>query len=367
MKRILYLSRGGFMGGSQRQLYYLLTSLQRDYEPIVISSKDGQFLDKLRQRGITTKILPMRQWRKFPAWLCRYWDAERIAIYARKLDVAMVHCSDLWLSGYMTWVASRLKIPSVLHVRMPVSADNVGKHNCDKATAIIAISRRIRRNLLSGGIAREKIKHINDSVDLSLYKPEDGDDKILRRDFSMNGNVLVGIVGRIDPSKRQLEFLQAAEKVLKNSSKNVTFFVIGEVHHAGYFEQLKKFISQRDLDKNVIFTGRRDDIPQVLNSLDIFVSLSGGSVIYEAAACGRVIITVIFNEDQYSRPFKNMRSCSIMAVKDISGLVGALKGLINDPEIRKRLGGELRKWAEKDFSHFAMAAKTQMVYEQLLS
>ncbi len=37
LKRILYLSRGGFIGGSQRQLYYVITNLDREvYEPIVV-------------------------------------------------------------------------------------------------------------------------------------------------------------------------------------------------------------------------------------------------------------------------------------------------------------------------------------------
>jgi glycosyltransferase involved in cell wall biosynthesis len=161
----------------------------------------------------------------------------------------------------MTWVASRLKVPSVLHVRTPVSTDGVHKHNCNKATAIIAISRRIRRNLLSAGIAREKIIRISDGVNLNEFKPSDDSEKILKRDFPLNGDVTVGIVGRIDPSKHQLEFLQAAEKTLKNSEKSVTFFIVGEVHHPGYFEQLKKFIREKDLDKYVVFTGRRDDMP----------------------------------------------------------------------------------------------------------
>jgi len=288
----------------------------------------------------------MRSWRKFPSGLYRYWDAEHLVTFAKKHEIVLVHSSDLWLSGYMIWVARRLQIPSVLHVRTPISVDNVRKHRCNQATAIIAISRRIRRNLLCAGIAPEKITRIHDSVDLSLFRPVDNQEKVLRQDYSPFGNVLVGIVGRIDPSKHQLVFLQAVEQVVRKSDKNITFFLIGEVHHLGYFEQLKRFIIERGLDKQVIFSGRRNDIPQVLNSLDILVSLSGGSVMFEAAACGKAVISAGFDGDQDLLLTKYVRSRPIVLATDTSALVGALIRLINDSALRKRMGWESRRWAE---------------------
>ncbi len=367
MKRILYLSRSGSIGGSQRQLYYLLTNLEHNYEPVVACIKDGQFFNKLLDHNITTHILPMRSWRKFPAWLYRYWDAERLAMLAKKYEVSLVHSSDIWLSGYMIWVARRLQIPSVLHVRTPISTENVRKHRCNEATKIIAISRRIRRSLLCAGIPPEKITRIHDSVDLSVFRPLDKQENVLRQDFSTCGDVLVGIAGRIDPAKHQLEFLQAVEQVIKKPYRNITFFLIGEVHDISYFKQLKQFISERNLGRQVVFTGRRDDIPQILNSLDILVSLSGGSVMFEAAACGKAVILAEIDGDQNSTLTKYVQFRPIVLATGTSGLAEALIRLVNDPGLRKQIGWKSRKWAESSFCHFAMAAKTQKVYEKLLS
>ncbi|MHC4123780.1 MAG: glycosyltransferase [Planctomycetota bacterium] len=125
MKRILYLSRSGTMGGSQRQLYYLVTSLAQTYEPIVVCPENGQFVDKLKDEGIATHILQMHPWRKFSAGLYRYLDADRLTRFAKKNQVALVHSSDLWLSNYMVWVARKLQIPSVLHIRTTIAADKV--------------------------------------------------------------------------------------------------------------------------------------------------------------------------------------------------------------------------------------------------
>lgn len=366
MKRILYLSRGGSIGGSQRQFYYLVTELEHSYEPIVACTKDGPFFNKLRDHDISTYILPMHPWRKFPAGLYRYWDAERIVMLGKKYEVALVHSSDLWLTGYMIWVARKLQIPSVLHVRTPISTRDVRKHNCNQATKIIAISRQIRRDLLCAGIPPRKITRIHDSVNLGIFKPIENNKNALRREFSKLGNVLVGLVGRIDPSKRQLAFLQAAEQVIKNCTKNITFLLIGEVHHLGYFKLLKQFVSERGLNKQVVFTERQDDIPRVLNSLDILVSLSGGSVMFEAAACGRTVILAKIDGDQNYRLTKFVQSRPIVLATGTSDLVEALIRLINNSRLRKQIGWKSRKWAESSFCHFAMAAKTQKLYEKLL-
>jgi len=93
----------------------------------------------------------------------------------------------------------------------------------------IAISRRVRRNLISGGISPEKITLIDDMVDLESFSPKRVKKNVLRRDFSTNGQVLVGIVVRIGQSKRQLEFLQAARQIVRDLGRSVTFFVIGGV------------------------------------------------------------------------------------------------------------------------------------------
>ncbi len=366
MKQILYLSRGGAVGGSQRQLYYVVTNLNDSYKPIVVCRNDGQFFGRLQDCGIKTNIFTLHPWRKFPAGLYRYLDAERLIKYARAHQVSLVHSSDLWLSGYMIWIARRLKIPSVLHVRAPICPDEVHKHHCNRTTAIIAISRRIRRDLLHAGIPPEKIKLIDDAVDLDVFRSQGPEENVLRRDFSPVGQVLVGIVGRIEPYKRQLEFLRAAEQIVHNSTRNVTFFIIGEDYRHGYFEKLKRFVNESRLGRYVVFTGRRDDMPEVLSSLDILVSLSGGSVMFEAMACGKVVISAGFSSEEDSVHIQNGRTGVLVSSARNSELVAALNQLIDSPEIRRQIGQEARKWAENNFCHIAMANKIQQLYQQLL-
>ena len=367
MKRILYLSRGGFVNGSQRQLYYVVTSLNRDiYEPVVVCRRDGQFVSQLRDCEVAAEVLGLHPWRKFPAGLSRYVDAKRLVAFARRHKVALVHSSDLWLNGYLIWVARRLKVPSILHVRTPVRADEVHKHRCNRATHIVAISQRIRQNLLGAEISPEKITVIDDGVDLEVFRAKEHNVNVLRRDFSPAGAVLVGIVGRIDPSKRQLEFLQAAEQIVRNSTRDATFFVIGEVHSHSYFEKLRRFVSKRGLGRYVFFVGRRNDTAEVLSSLDIVVSLSGGSVMFEAMACGKSVISAGFSNKEDSVHIQDGRTGLLISSRDNRELVRALIRLIDSPELRRQIGQQARRWAERKLSHIKMVDKTQRLYGQLL-
>ncbi len=159
--------------------------------------------------------LAFDSWRSFPAGLFRYIDAMRLARFARKHHVSLIHSSDLWLNGYLTCTARRIDVPSVLHVRTPLSTRCVHKHRCDDADSLIAISRRVRSNLLNAGIAREKITVINDSVDIDLFSPQPSAANILNRQFPQTQGLRIGLVGRIEPFKRQLDFLRAAERILR--------------------------------------------------------------------------------------------------------------------------------------------------------
>lgn len=366
MKRILYLTRGGSIGGSQRQLLYVITNLNHGYEPIVVCHKDGQFFSQLKKNNIVTNTFSLHPWRKFPAGLYRYLDVERLCRFAKQHRVSLVHSSDLWLSNYMNWVAKRLKIPSILHVRTPITPKNVHKHNCDKATAIIAISRRVKRDLLCSGIHEGKINQIDDAVDLSIFKPKENKENVLRRDFSPNGRVLIGIVGRIQPSKRQLVLLETAEHIINNCKRSITLFIIGEVRYKQYFKQLKKFVSNRRLDNYIIFTGKRDDIPKILNSLDILVSLSGGSIMFEAMACSKAVVSADFSTPEDSVNIQDGKTGFIANSTRNSELVQTLVKLIDSPELRIQIGQEARKWAKNNFCHINMATKTQQLYAQLL-
>lgn len=368
MQRILYLSRGGDIGGSQRQLFHVINNLDRSkYDPVVVCKQDGESADQLRNAGIPTYISPMRPWRSFPIALLRYPDAHRLTAFARQKNVDLIHSTDLWLSPYLEFSARRIDIPSVLHVRTPLKPERIYKYRGNHVDSIIAISRRTKKNLLSVGIQQEKITVINDAVDTEAFNPAQSATKILKQQYPHATGQFIGIVGRIDSFKRQLDFLHAAKDILHKHKKNATFFIIGDVHDRPYYEKVLAFIVKNNLQNNVILTGPRDDMPQVLGSLDILISLSGGSVMFEAMASAKPVISAGFTTKQNAVHIQDNKTGILIESKNNDELVNAAIRLIDSPDLCRRLSSEARKWAQDNFSHASLAIKTQNLYEKVLA
>jgi glycosyltransferase involved in cell wall biosynthesis len=365
-KKIAYLCSGGSMGGSQRQLLYLIERLdRRAYEPVIVCRQEGVFTDALRELGVRSLVRSMRAWRKFPAAFFRYVDAEKLVRSLRKEGISLVHSSDIWLSGYMRWISRRIGIPSVIHIRAPVGPRDVRKHRLDRADVSIAISARVRQNLIEAGIDAEKIVQIDDGVDTELFRPSSNSD-VLGRDFPASEGIRVGIVGRVVESKRQIEFLRAAEVIRGTVAKKVYFFIIGRCDRNDYYKALQKLISSNGLKDRVFFTGQRNDMPNVLCSLDILVSLSGGSVMFEAMSCGRAVISAAFTSVRDAVHLQDGKTGLLVPSRSVADLAGAIKRLIEDESLRVRLGCQGREWTVNNLTCQKMARKTQDVYQRIL-
>ncbi|NQU76835.1 MAG: glycosyltransferase family 4 protein, partial [Planctomycetes bacterium] len=234
------------------------------------------------------------------------------------------------------------------------------------AEAVVAISNRVRANLMAGGVLEEKITMIYDAVDLERFHPRLRQDNALRRQFPHAKGTLLGIVGRIDRFKRQLDFLHAAARVAGTGAENATFFVIGAPHDLLYHQQVRGFVSANGLAERVIFTGRREDMPEVLASLDALVSLSGGSVMIEAMACGTPVISAAFTPAGQSTIVHDGLTGLHVSSNNGADLEAAIKRIIDYPHLGEWMGRHARRHAETRFSHTTLVAATQGLYDRLL-
>lgn len=80
-------------------------------------------------------------------------------------------------------------------------------------------------------------------------------------------SLVVGHVGRFEAVKNHLFFVEMAPYLVQRQP-NAQFLLVGDGPLRSYIE---KEIRTRGLDKKFILTGVRDDIPQLLNAMDVFV------------------------------------------------------------------------------------------------
>ena len=174
-----------------------------------------------------------------------------------------------------------------------------------------------------------------------------------------------GIAGRIKESKRQFEFIQAAARVTQNKPGAATFFVIGDSHKADYKRRLRDLARQSGLNNQLIFTGHRNDMPDVLSSLDLLVTLSGGSVMIESMACGTPVISAGVTRPEESTIVLDDQTGLLLGPGRESELDAAITKLISDGNARTRLGAAGRKHVETHFDAGQLSQATQDVYDKV--
>lgn len=365
MVRILYLSRGGRPAGSQRQLERLLAGMdRRRYQPLVVCSEDGPFVEVLRGRGIETVIQRLHPWRKLRSVGRRGQLIGRLVRLAKAHGADLIHCSYLWHHPYAWRVAERCGVPVILHVRCRLSRRDVAKHECIRADQLIAISRRIRRQLISGGIPPEAIAQVVDAVDLERFRPRET--RRLHDELGLDGRAVIGIVGRVCPEKRQLEFIRAAARARGNGLP-AEYVIIGSPGSRRYQQEVATAIAEGGLSDRVHLIGWREDMPDVLSSLDVLVSLSGGSVLYEAMSCGRAVLSAGFTRREDADHLRDGRTGVLLETADPETLAGAMATLVQDADLRERLGAAARRRARRYLSQASLVERTEAIYASVLA
>jgi glycosyltransferase involved in cell wall biosynthesis len=372
---VLYLAPSGDLrGGAQIQYKYLIDGLSGSrYEPIVLAPMAGDFNEALACTGVQTDVSPYPTWNRGEVlhwghrlWLERRRARRRLIAFARARAPRIVH-GDFAVAPYLTAISDALDIPSVVHMRGPLQRRRVHRLGLTRATRLIAIGHGYRDELIDAGLPAERITIVHDATDLSRFHPRHG--AILRtEDPSIAADeIIVGIVGRIEPFKRQLEFLHAAERVLA-TGRRARFFVVGgsNPNRPFYYRRTRAFPAARGIERSVTFTGLRDDIEHVIASLDVLVTLSGGSVMLEAMACGVPVVTASARDADSLHIVRDGESGRVVPADDPGALVRAIEELCDDPGERRRLGANGRRRAEALFGRNRLVEETIRVYDALL-
>ncbi len=361
MVPILYLSHcGSSIGGGEKQLAYLVTNInQKHYQPLVVCPDDGVFAEHLRCAAIPTAILNLPPWRKVKSLIARHSAAKKLTALAKAHNAQLIHTSDSWFNPYLRHIREQLKIPVISHVRTLLTLSQVRKYRFDQMDRTIVISEQSKTPLIQAGIDAEKIDVVLNCVDLSAFQPVPGP--------TDSKEYVVGIVGRIEPFKRQKVFVEIAAKVA-TQNKKVKFHIIGGVldtaEHRAYAREVHQLIAKHRLQEVVHFTGHRTDMPKAMQELDLLVTLSAGSVIAEAMAAGKPVIGTPVGST--AEMIVHGVTGYIMQSECMEDIAKKIMELASDPKQNRRMGQRARKRAEEAFGVETHVQKVEDIYKKLL-
>lgn len=159
--------------------------------------------------------------------------------------------------------------------------------------AIVAPSNHMASDYASEmKIPRSLIRVIHNGIDLSCY--DGGTHKNARKVLGIEDNAfVVGFVGRLDPVKNLDGLLMAFKRSIDLfSDKKARLLVVGDGQE---LQRLKDLSKTLELEKQVYFSGMRNDVGFCLSAMDVYVQPSfyegHSNTILEAMASGLPVIS----------------------------------------------------------------------------
>jgi glycosyltransferase involved in cell wall biosynthesis len=211
-----------------------------------------------------------------------------------------------------------------------------------------------------GIVSKEKTVLIKGSgVDTSIFKttPE------------VEGLPVVVLASRMLWAKGIQEFVDAV-RILSDSGVKARFALVGKSDPANPSAIPTDQLQSWNEGGVVEWWGHKSDMPGVFGQSHIVCLPSSygegvPKVLIEAAACGRAIVTT--NTPGCREIVRHGENGLLIPVRDSKALADALRTLIENPDMRARMGARGREIAVAEFSEEKVIEQTLFVYGELLS
>jgi len=236
--------------------------------------------------------------------------------------------------------------------------------------AYISVSEIVSQKYLEYGIGKKaKYFTVRSGIELNkfLNAREDMDIRQTSQELGINReDFVIGNVGRLVESKGHYFLFQAIKKILEiRNSRPVKLLLIGEGEDK---EKLIKYAKELNLEKNVIFTGYRENVEELMVLMDIFVltSLREGlsRVLVEAAAAG--LPSIAFNIDGIPEIIKDNHNGFLVEPRNVIQLAEKISKYIDNKPLVLMHGRNGREFVKGKWSIEGMVKETEQIYNDLV-
>lgn len=230
----------------------------------------------------------------------------------------------------------------------------------DHAVSVCDAARR--RFVAHGTMPAGKAVVVRNGIDLARFRARDaGSGALLRAALALPADtVLFGTVGRLNEAKQQSRLLHALRALL-DEGQQAAVVIVGDGELRPALEQMTDALGLRE---RVRLLGARNDVPQLLAGMDVFVLPSrteGYSLaLVEASAAALPIIATDVGGN--AEIVQDGQTGLVVPAGDDVRLVAAMTELGNDASRREILGRQARAWALREGSLEAMCDGYERLY-----
>jgi glycosyltransferase involved in cell wall biosynthesis len=309
MKTVLFLSHTAELNGAELWLLQFLKEFDRNkFFPLLLVPNEGALADQARSCGVETLPISFKwwlterrkTWKQPLSWIWNLRSVWRIARLIGDRNVAIVFSNSS--ASFSGALAARIKrIPHIWAVHEILGGKNSQLSLFMGQRVLIRLILRLSCLVVVSSRATgesfgesEKVRLVYSGIGPPTKLPSDPG--IMRSRFDIaEGDVVLGVVGRICDEKGQLEVVQALGMLGKDYPR-LKLLLAGRIKGKRYFANLQKIIEREHLRDRVIFAGFQKDIIPLLEALDCLIVASKmesfGRTVIEAMSVRTPVIAV---------------------------------------------------------------------------
>lgn len=359
------------VGGLENGVVNLVNQMPADRyrHAIVCLSEATDFRDRIERPDVAVFEMHKRPGQDFGAW-------QRLYRLFRELRPRIVHtrnigCLEAQIPAALARVPCRVHGEHGWDVSDPLGNNRkyqwLRRLHAPLIHRFIALSRELEDYLLQrAGIARDKVVRIYNGVDTGRF--HSSGTQALPAGFANENCVVFGTVGRMHGVKDQLNLCHAFVDLCRhhpNMAATMRLVLIGDGPLKQHCEDL---LEQAGLLDKAWLPGPRDDVAQIMQSLDVFVLPSQAegisNTILEAMASGLPVIAT----DVGGNPelVENGQTGMLVPARDAHALAEAMARYAGDSSLRATHGAASRARIEAHFAMPRMLSAYEQVYIGLL-
>ncbi|WP_305908382.1 glycosyltransferase family 4 protein [Methylomarinum sp. Ch1-1] len=347
----------GNWGGASRVLFTSLPSLDREkLTPLLLLPCHGPIEDELKQLDIRYSV-----WGKLtePGSVINYLRAFfRALFFFRREEVSVIHInsSNFWRPAELL-AARVLRIPIIVHYHVINDEPSPFINLCQAA---ISVSKYTAEHSLPVKLQKPVIYN---PIDLTRFDAGNS----MRRELAINPeHIVVAFLGQIREIKGVADFIEMAHQI---KNPNVRFLIAGECRDPNKFAGSYTERNLQELfadDSRIRYIGYVKKVENVYHTADIIVVPSRwqeplGLINLEAGACRKPVVAT--RVGGIPEVIHDGNNGFLVDPGDTSTLKARVEQLINDPDLRHRMGEAGRRLVENEFT----AQPVRQFQELLLS
>lgn len=375
--KVLHIITHLSIGGAQDNTLITVERLDRQkFEVSLVCSPDGDWVQRAQKIKELNLIFVEQLSRKIQIVndLAAFWKTYKI-IKKGKYDIVHTHSSK---PGVLGRIAAKLSnVPVVIHTIHGFPFHNYMRPI--KRYFYIGIERLLSR--FSDKIVTVSTLNLEKAVELKLAEPgkfvniysgidfERFDVKVDTAHMKtklgiLNGEKIVGMVGRLCEQKAPLDFVKAIPEVLE-ARDDVRFVIVGD---GELKEKIVVLSKQLSVDSKLLLLGFRDDVPELLRLFDVFVLTSLweglGRSLTEAMYTARPVVAT--NVEGVPELVKNGKTGILVEPKDIQSIAKGILHILDDEKNARKIGQAAAERIGKVFTAEAMVANLEKLYLDLV-